>query len=43
LHLVGDLFEFYDDARTYRPQKCVLLLVVVLFFTVCTCLNEVCF
>jgi len=19
LHLVGDLFELYDDARTYRP------------------------
>jgi hypothetical protein len=20
LHLVGDLFELYDDARTYKPK-----------------------
>jgi hypothetical protein len=20
LHLVGDLFELYDDARTYKPE-----------------------
>jgi len=20
LHLIGDLFELYDDARTYKPQ-----------------------
>jgi len=20
LHLVGDLFELYDDARTYKPS-----------------------
>jgi len=21
LHLVGDLFELYDDARTYKPSS----------------------
>jgi len=21
VHLVGDLFELYDDARTYKPLK----------------------
>jgi hypothetical protein len=21
LHLVGDLFELYDDARTYKPKR----------------------
>jgi len=26
LHLVGDLFELYDDVRTYKPS--ILLLIM---------------
>jgi len=25
LHLVGDLFELYDDARTYKPKTNLVL------------------
>jgi uncharacterized OsmC-like protein len=27
LHLVGDLFEFYDDERNYKPYSYVMLSV----------------
>jgi len=32
MHLVGDLFELYDDARTYKPK---ILLHVFKFSSKC--------
>jgi len=32
LHLVGDLFELYDDARTYKPKKKKLIYSILSYF-----------